>query len=171
MRRRAKESHPTALADLLPAVYPVREHADGLQLFASWRRVVPPRIFNNARPVRFDKGVLTVHVSTSAWASELEFMRESILGSLRARAPKTSVRTIRFRVGPLPPTLRPEPTTRTVPHVPVSALPEDIARSLTRIKDDSLRDAIAQAAYATMSAPDPAILPTRRSKPPGRPGR
>lgn len=137
------------LAELVRAVYPSREPADAaaIRVFTWWRRAVPERVFMRARPVRLNQGVLWVHTATSAWASELEHLKEQLLASVQKHAPEARVRGLRFRVGPLPelpPSTRPEPVR--VSPVAVATLPEELARALAGIDDDELREAIGHAA-------------------------
>jgi|GEM_PF-1236801 len=151
-----------ALHKLVRQVYPSQEpeHAAAIRAFAWWRRAVPERVFMRARPVKLAHGVLWVHTATSAWAAELEHLKEQLLASAQKHAPDASVRSLRFRVGPLPelPTsTRPE-RPRQAP-VAVAILPEALARALAAIDDDALRDAIGQAASVALG------------RDPGRPAR
>lgn len=151
VRIRSKErgGSPAVLAELLRAVYPAREPDDvaAIRIFHWWRRVVPERVYQRARPVRLHNGTLYVHTATSAWSSELEVWKEKLLASIRRHAPEARVRAFRFRVGPLPELpqgTRPEPAP--APPVVVATLPEDLARVLASIDDDELREAIGDAA-------------------------
>lgn len=47
-----------------------------------WREVVGDEIAAHATPVTFDDGVLIVQAGSTAWATQLEFLRPSILGRL-----------------------------------------------------------------------------------------
>lgn len=153
MRSEDRKSSPTALGEVVRAVYPSREPEDvtAIRVFHWWRRAVSERIHRRARPVRLYAGILYVHTATSAWASELEYMKEQLLASVRKRAPEARVRGIHFRVGPLPDL--PEPT-RPDPPLPtpvaVHTLPEPLARVLAGIDDDDLREAIGAAASVAL---------------------
>jgi hypothetical protein len=142
-----------ALADLVRQVYPAREPADAaaIRVFTWWRRAVPERVYMRARPVRLASGVLWVHTATSAWAAELEHLKEQLLASVQKHAPEANVRGIRFRVGPLPElpkSTRPE-RPRPAP-IPLAVLPDALARALAGIDDDDLREAIGQAASVSL---------------------
>lgn len=149
LRNRERAGSPVPLAALIRQVYPAREPDDvmAIRVFHWWRRGVPERIYRRARPVRIHAGTLHVNTATSAWASELELMKEQLLASLRQHSPEARIRAIRFRVGPLPdlPNAtreeRPQP-----PPVIVPPLPESLARVLATIDDDDLREAIGTAA-------------------------
>lgn len=150
-RRRRGASEPLALGRLLPDVYPRAEPEDiaAMRAFGWWSRVVPERVARNARPVRYARGVLTVHAATSAWAQELDFARETLLASVRRRLPE--VRKLRIVVGPLPaiaPRHRGAPPP--APVQPLERLPDPVARALASVHDDGLRAAIAQAAATAL---------------------
>ncbi len=144
---------PAALAELIQAVYPGREPDDvaAIRVFHWWRRAVPERVFRRARPVRLHAGTLYVNTATTAWASELEHWKEQLLASVRRHAPEARVRTLRFRVGPLPdlPQGSRPPRAAAAPVV-VSSLPEELARALAAIDDDGVREAVAAAALITL---------------------
>jgi len=153
MRKDDRGGSPTTLGELVRTVYPSREPEDvtAIRVFHWWRRAVSERIYRRARPVRLYAGILWVHTATSAWASELEHMKEQLLASVCKRAPEARVRAIRFRVGPLPDL--PEPTRPDRPQptpVVVHTLPEPLARVLAGIDDDDLREAIGTAASVAL---------------------
>jgi hypothetical protein len=165
-RRRAKRRNGGlfALGDILEGAYPGRaEDRPLLVTFAWWDRVVPPRIARNARPVDLRSGTLIVHTRSSTWAQELSFHEADLLKSIRARI--KTVHRLRIRVGPMPPPPpEPKPPAPKIPPLPVTELPGDVARSLARVGDDRLRDALTKAACAVL-APVPE---ERAEKPRGR---
>jgi len=164
-RRKKRDDEPRSVSDILQTAYPGREPEDvrAIRAFAWWVRSVPDRVAANARPVRLSRGVLTVHAVSSVWASELHYLREQLLAALQRAAPEAHVKSIQIRVGELPPVpahWRAGSERRPIEPVPLSELPEELARALSRITDDGVRHAVATAA-ATSLAP-------RESRPPGR---
>lgn len=149
VRSKGRGGAPTALAALIRSAYPSREPDEVLAIraFHGWRRSVPERIYNRARPVRLHGGTLTIHTATGAWASELEYDKERWLAAIRRQAPEARVKALRFRVGPLPELSEGTRQARS-PALPVvvSTLPERLARTLASIDDDDLREAIGLAA-------------------------
>lgn len=147
-----RKSELESLAKLLKGVYPAPDQLEAAKVFAWWSRSVPPRILEHARPVRLVRGVLIVHVSSSAWAHELHYLTEDLLARLRQAAPTSGIQKIRFQVGPLPdipdrhrtPSPPPEP-------VRLASLPEELGRSLSKIQDDELRKTIAEAATTSLA--------------------
>jgi len=162
-RRRRGPDHPRGLGELVSAVYPSREPEEiaAQRAFGWWARTVPERVARNVRPVRLRRGVLTLHAATSVWAQEIDLARDTLLRALRQRAP--SVRELRIQVGPLPDApprfRRPAPPP---PVTPVAQLPDDLARALSGVPDDRLRDAIGEAAAVAIGRKEA----SRGGKPP-----
>lgn len=136
------------LASLVPGVFPARSPYDRrvMMLFSQWCRCVPERVSSQAQPVRVRGGQLTVHTRSAAWANLLQLESESILATLRSRYPQCGVNSLAFRQGPFPELPIPPPPKAPPPPVrPAAMLPETVARQLARIRNDSVRDAVARA--------------------------
>jgi hypothetical protein len=106
--------------------------------------------------------VLTVHTTTASWANALSLESGQIIARLRLRIPDVSVQRIVFRVGRLP--QLPDTVTEEKPHVkllPVTQLPEDVARELARIGNDGLREAVAHAASISLAEVPPRAKKSR----------
>jgi hypothetical protein len=100
------------------------------------------------------EGILTVHATNHVWCNELELLKETLLDSVRRAAPGATVRALRFRVGPMPPTEnRPPPRSALPTPLAICALPEDVARALASVHDDALREALIRAALSSLSEP------------------
>lgn len=142
------------ISRLIARVYPSREPADlaATRAIAWWSKGVSPMIFKNARPVKLSRGVLLVHTSSAAWADSLQYESEQILSSIRKHAPEAVIRKILFRVGPLP-KIAPAPRQKKSPPppLPLTELPETVARQLAAIADDQVREAVARAAAVALA--------------------
>lgn len=142
------------LPSLVTRMFSGRDKVDrGLMLVHSfWCRAVPERVVENARPAHVQRGVLTVHTRSAAWANTLQLESETLLRAMRARYPSCGVKRLVFRVGRLPnlplPTRPPPPKP---PVIPIEQLPEAVARQLVRIRDDRVRDAVHKAAAMGLS--------------------
>jgi hypothetical protein len=146
---------PLQIGRLVPKVYPSKEPDEirAIRAFRWWEKAVPRRVLENARPVRASRGVLTIHVSTSVWAHELEMLKPQLIESLARHAPQAGVRDLRIRVGPLPPlVVVPVRERRRTPVIPVTELPEELARALAAVGDDGVREAVAEAAGISLGA-------------------
>jgi len=149
---RRKKGNLESVAKLLKGVYPAPDQLEAARAFAWWSRAVPPRILANARPVKLAGGVLVVHVRSSVWANELSYLTDDLLSRLREHAPMSRVERIRFQVGPLPEIAAREADAPPPPEpVRLAALPEELGRALSRIHDDELRKAIAEAATTSLA--------------------
>jgi len=127
---------------------------------ARWRLAVGPRIADRARPLALERGVLTVKVTTSAWASELSMLAPQIISKL-VQDLGLDIKSLRFRVGPLDieEGMKETRVYRQVP--PPVALPADLSKTLLTVEDDELRAVIENAARNNLAWQAPAT-----SKPP-----
>jgi len=136
-----------------------------------WTAAMGPRIAERARPVLLERGVLTMRVATSVWASELSLLAPSLIARLRNEG--VAVTELRFRVGSIDPPARP-PERRTSRAIPAPArLPKELASAIARVADPELKEAIALAARANLAwqehtkgpGGDPQRSDARRSSP------
>ena len=100
MHRRA--GPPALVADLVARLMSRRDESGrrnaealALKVFDAFRRVGPP-ITDHAQAVLFRRGALTLDVDTSAWLTELGFLREEMLGRINRLLGREVVRSIRF---------------------------------------------------------------------------
>ena len=154
MVRRRRDGGLDGLANLVGKVYPSQqpEEVRAMRLFGVFAKSVSQRVQNNAGPVSFRNGVLTVHTTTSSWANALSLEGSQIIARLRARLPDVRVQRIVFRVGRMPEL--PEQVKIEKPLerlIPLTSLPENVARELARVANDGLREAIARAAAVWLS--------------------
>ena len=123
-------------------------------IVAAWPESVGAGIAANAWPARVARdGSLHVATSSSAWAFELTHLAPSILERLQERLGDSAPAALRFAPGPLP-EAGPEPveaSKRTVPKVSEADRAEG-ARIAAAIENPDLREAVARAAEASLSA-------------------
>jgi hypothetical protein len=116
---------------------------------AVWRDAVGARIAERARPVWLERGTLVLRVPSSVWAHELSLLAHVVCARLGERG--FDVRTLRFRVGPVPPLERP-PERRVARSVPTERnIPTELMPALRHVDDDRLRDAITRAAATNLA--------------------
>jgi hypothetical protein len=115
----------------------------------AWHDAVGDRIARRARPMKLERGVLTVRAATAVWAQELTFVAPTIVARLCALG--FAVEALRFRVGPIDPAERPlrPPSVKTVPAR--EALPAAVLEQLARVSDDALRETLSRAAAANLA--------------------
>ena len=147
---RRRRAFPAPIFDILRKVYPSPQDFQGTRAFAFWSKAMPARVQRNAQPVRLQRGVLWVHVSSPSWAQELSMMAPQLLRRLRSHAPSAGVRALRFRVGPLP-QMPIDPGVEDPPlEAVVEQLPEELGRELAFIGDDRLRELVGRAALSSL---------------------
>lgn len=150
MRRRRDKPRP--LSELVRKIHPAPDQVDAARVFGWWCSALPERIVAKARPVRLERGILIVHVTSSAWAQELHHMSADLMIRLRKAGAGASLKAMRFRVGPLPdlPRMRARDV-REPSAIPIVALPEDLGRALATVGDDAVRQAVASAATSSLA--------------------
>lgn len=163
--RKGKAGKLEQIGTLIGKVYPAHEpdEARALRVFAAYARAVPERILRNARPVHYQRGVLTVHTATAAWANALSLESAQLLGKLRFRLRDMPLSRIVFRVGKLPElieTVQPLPPPPRL--MPLAQLPEELARELARIHHDGLRERVARAMAVSLGDSEPRARNAKR---------
>ncbi|WP_394848872.1 DUF721 domain-containing protein [Pendulispora brunnea] len=118
----------------------------------TWTRAVGLRIADRAKPWSLERGVLTVRVPSSVWASELSMLAASVISRLRDAG--VEVAELRFRVAPLEPPQRPPERriSRAVP--PPLPVPRDLEASLALVEDPELREALRYSASHSLAWQD-----------------
>src|SRR4051812_29084851 len=98
----------------------------------AWIEAVGERIALRTRPVSLERKVLTVRAATAVWAQELTFLAPAIVKRLVAKG--FAIDSLRFRVGPIENTPRPEkpPPIKKVPAQ--RPLPPDLARTISKVE-------------------------------------
>jgi len=108
----------------------------------SYRLAVGRRIAERTELGSLKRGELTVYVASPAWAQELSLLAPEMLSRLKERG--LAVERLRFRLSTKPQQARNEPVAKK-PALP-RALPPELDARLSKLKDDELRAAIADAA-------------------------
>jgi predicted nucleic acid-binding Zn ribbon protein len=66
-----------------------------------WDRVVGAPIAGNAKPAAFKGRILLVHVTSSTWIHQLQFLRKDIIEQLNRALGKELIEEIKFKIGPV----------------------------------------------------------------------
>jgi predicted nucleic acid-binding Zn ribbon protein len=66
-----------------------------------WDEAVGKTIAQNARPAAFKGKLLVVHVSSSTWIHQLQFLKNDMITKLNAVSGKPLIEEIKFKIGPL----------------------------------------------------------------------
>ena len=66
-----------------------------------WDALVGPSIAANAQPAVFKGKLLLVHVSSSVWLQQLQFLKAEMIRKINAAFGQPMVEDIKFKIGPL----------------------------------------------------------------------
>ncbi len=66
-----------------------------------WESAIEGPIAENAHPAAFKGKLLLVHVSSSVWIQQLQFLKVEIMNKINEAAGKELVGEIRFKIGPV----------------------------------------------------------------------
>ncbi len=72
-----------------------------LNLRHVWDQTVGPPISDHAKPFAVKGSLLLVHVSSSAWLHQLQFLKAELLDKLNHGLKNERVEEIKFKIGPL----------------------------------------------------------------------
>ena len=75
--------------------------ADMIQVWNVWQGVVGSAVAENARPAAFKGNLLLVHVSSSPWLQQLQFLKGDIIIRLNQALKQELVKEVKFKIGPL----------------------------------------------------------------------
>jgi predicted nucleic acid-binding Zn ribbon protein len=80
-----------------------RHDCDGdlAQVWSLWDTAVGDVIAKNARPEAFKGKLLLVHVNSSAWMHQLQFLKKDMINKINAAFGKELVQDIKFKIGPV----------------------------------------------------------------------
>jgi predicted nucleic acid-binding Zn ribbon protein len=71
------------------------------EVWRLWDEAVGETIAQNARPAAFKTKLLIVHVSSSSWIHQLQFLKNDMITQLNAALGKPLIAEIKFKIGPL----------------------------------------------------------------------
>ena len=100
-KQKAKFEHiGNILTDVLKTY---RRESDGelTQVWQVWDDIVGDVIAQNARPAAFKGKTLLVHVSSSTWVHQLQFLKQEMIAKLNDTFGKELISDLKFKIGPL----------------------------------------------------------------------
>ena len=98
-------SDPLLLSNALDELVKGRDWEGALaegNLFSSWSEIVGEEIAGHSEPITFFEGVLTVRASSTAWATQLNLLKPTLLEQITKTAPTVLVDDIEV-LGPKSP--------------------------------------------------------------------
>jgi predicted nucleic acid-binding Zn ribbon protein len=100
-KQKAKFEHiGSILTDVLKTY---RKDADGelVQIWQVWDEIVGEVIAQNAKPAAFKGKILIVHVSSSTWVHQLQFLKKEMIAKLNNAFGKALIDDLKFKIGKL----------------------------------------------------------------------
>lgn len=105
MDAKCKNSSPTVhIGSILPDVLRTcRKESDTSMtgVWDVWRGAVGETIAQNTQPAAFKGRILIVHVSSSVWLHQLQFMKIDLVEKINNACGRRLVEEIKFKIGPL----------------------------------------------------------------------
>ncbi len=80
-----------------------RRESDGelIQVWHVWDGIVGDVIAQNAKPAAFKGRILLVHVTSSTWLHQLQFLKKEMIAKLNDALGKRLIEDLKFKIGPL----------------------------------------------------------------------
>ncbi len=72
-----------------------------VQVWQIWHNIVGDVIAQNAKPAAFKGRLLLVHVTSSTWIHQLQFLKKEMIAKLNNALGKTLIEDLKFKIGPL----------------------------------------------------------------------
>jgi len=105
MDEKPKKSSPTLhIGAILPEVVRTCRRENDTAMTAVWDiwdHAVGATIAENTWPAAFKGRLLLVHVSSSVWVHQLQFMKRELIEKINAACQERLVEDITFKIGPL----------------------------------------------------------------------
>lgn len=99
-----KNSDALPIGRILPDVVRTCRREDDTGMTAVWDvwdSAVGAAVAENTRPAAFRGRLLLVHVTSSVWLHQLQFMKQDLVAKINAACQKQLVEDITFKIGPL----------------------------------------------------------------------
>ena len=72
-----------------------------VQVWQVWDNIVGEVIAQNAKPAAFKGQILLVHVTSSTWIHQLQFLKKEMIERLNNTLGKPLIEDLKFKIGPL----------------------------------------------------------------------
>lgn len=69
------------------------------ELNDAWEIAVGPKLIKSTKAGRISRGVLEVHVASSAAMNRLSFQKKQLLSAMQQQLPQNKIKDIRFKLG------------------------------------------------------------------------
>ena len=100
-RRKAKFVHIGSVLDTVLKTYRRDTNTSLIRACQIWNSVVGDVIAQNARPAAVKGRILLVHVASSTWFHQLQFLKADIIEKLNQAFNRQQFEDLKFKIGPL----------------------------------------------------------------------
>jgi predicted nucleic acid-binding Zn ribbon protein len=102
--RRPKNREFTPIGTLIDQIrrgFRLERGVDPSLLWERWNSIVGPAIADNAQPAVFKGKLLVVHVSSSTWLQQLQFLKADLIEKINTTFGHVLIEDIKFKIGAL----------------------------------------------------------------------
>lgn len=103
-KKRPASQTATPIGRVLTTILDQCRSANGggiVHLANVWTQTVGPPISDHAKPFAVKGSLLLVHVSSSAWLHQLQFLKADLLERLNGALRHQRIEDIKFKIGPM----------------------------------------------------------------------
>jgi len=100
-KHKTKFVHISSLIGDVLKKYRLEADAELVQVWRVWDTIVGNVIAQNAKPAAFKGRILLVHVTSSTWLHQLQFLKKDIIDKLNVTLGKTLIEDLKFKIGPI----------------------------------------------------------------------
>jgi predicted nucleic acid-binding Zn ribbon protein len=100
-KRKANFVHIGRLIDDVLKTYRRESDSELIQVWQVWDGAVGDVIAQNAKPAAFKGRILLVHVTSSTWVHQLQFLKKEMIAKLNQALGKSLIDDLKFKIGPL----------------------------------------------------------------------
>jgi hypothetical protein len=152
-QRRSKKGKPSPVSQELTSL--VRKLGRGQrgvhpEIWARWRDIVGPELARRVFPRRWNRGVLVVAVSNSAWMQELSFVKATLIEKIVQEVGPGEVLDIQLTLDTTLPSTSTPQTSPAAREQSRRQCPEAVETAVRTIDDDDLRSVIQRAVDANL---------------------
>ena len=104
MQARKRKKDFVHIGNIIPDLLKQYRHesdAELIRVWYVWDEVVGEAIAANAQPAAFKGDLLLVHVTSSVWIHQLQFLKAEIISKLNSTLDKPVIAEIKFKIGPI----------------------------------------------------------------------
>ena len=100
-KRQVKFVHISSVIGDVLKKYRHETDAELMQVWQIWDDIVGTVIAQNAKPAAFKGRILLVHVTSSAWVHQLQFLKKEMIAKLNEALGKSLIDDLKFKIGPV----------------------------------------------------------------------